>query len=74
MQIRHKFRRKGVEKLKTEQEIINEIDACLKTIENYKNAYAHKKLRKNIAQLETVQFTGMILALKWVLGENDRFD
>lgn len=60
--------------MKTEQEIRDEIEACLKTIENYTNAYKEKKISKTIAQSEILQFTGIVLGLKWVLGENDRFD
>jgi hypothetical protein len=61
-------------KMKTQTEISQEIDNCLKTIENFNKAYKEKKITKRVAQIETLQYAGMVLALKWVLGENDRWD
>lgn len=60
--------------MKTEKEIREEIKATIRTEEIYKKAYELKKIPKDvfINQIETMNAT--INALKWVLGENDRYD
>ena len=60
--------------MKTENEIRDEIKACEATIKNFKNAYKNGLVHKKIYISKKEECVNMILALKWVLGENDRYD
>lgn len=60
--------------MKTEKEVREEIEACKKTIQNYRNAYKQSKIPKEVLKSELIQNESMIAALRWVLGENDRYD
>ncbi|WP_242858871.1 hypothetical protein [Clostridium botulinum] len=68
------MRRKRWIKIKTEKEIREEIECCKKTIDNYKKAYKEKKIPKDVLKSTLLECENSILALKWVLGENDRYD
>lgn len=60
--------------MKTEKEIREEIEATERTKDNYRKAYAEGK----ISRVDWIGYihdcTATIDALKWVLGENDRYD
>ena len=60
--------------LKSEQDIKNEIESAGKTIENYQKAHKEGKIPFEILKTEHLYNSGMIQALRWVLGENDRYD
>jgi len=60
--------------MKTEAEIRDEIDKTKKTKENYRREYEANKITKSLAIRTTIDCTATISALKWVLGENDRYD
>lgn len=59
---------------KTEKEIRDEMDAIRRTIENYRNAVKEGDFPKERMKFVLLENNSMLLALKWVLGENDRFD
>lgn len=61
-------------KLKTEREIRDEIEATNKTIKNYRQEFKNGKIDKEILKTQIADCTATIDALKWVLGENDRYD
>lgn len=60
--------------MKSEEEIRAEIIAIEKTINNYRNAFRNNEIDKSSFRTAFDNQTHMILALRWVLGENDRFD
>lgn len=60
--------------LKTEKEIRDEIEATNRTIKNYKDAYKKGKIDKEILESQIIDCIATIDALKWVLGENNRYD
>ena len=60
--------------MKTEQEILDEIKANERTIENYQQAYSDNKIPFEVLKTEHISTTATIQTLKWVLGENDRYD
>lgn len=60
--------------MKTEKEIREEIECCKRTMSNYKKAHEEKKIPKDVLESKLLECKNMILALKWVLGENDRYD
>lgn len=60
--------------MKTEQEIRDEIGAAERTIENYRNAVKKGSFPKESLQLVITENQSIIAALRWVLGENDRYD
>jgi hypothetical protein len=60
--------------MKTEQEIKEEIKAMERTINNHRNAYHERVIPKETYRYALNENNHMILALKWVLGENDRWD
>lgn len=60
--------------MKTENEIRDEIKACETTIKNFSNAYKNGIVDKKLYIFKKEECNNMILALKWVLGENDRYD
>lgn len=69
-----KVRSRRVILLKSEEEIRKEIQATYKAIENYRNAYKNKKIPKDVLEYQLTDCLATIDALKWVLGENDRYD
>lgn len=60
--------------VKTILEIEEEIEATRRTLENYRNAYKKGKIPRDVLDNKFTDCTATIQALKWVLGENDRFD
>jgi hypothetical protein len=60
--------------LKTEQEIRDEIEATARTLSNYEEAYVEGRVRFDVLSDKTTDYHATISALKWVLGENDRYD
>lgn len=60
--------------MKIEKEILDEIEATKRTIDNYKNAYKNGKITKEILKTQITDCSATIDALRWVLGENDRYD
>lgn len=60
--------------MKTEQEIRDEIKATERTIKNYRAAYIEKKIDRDALNLYLIDCGSTIDALRWVLGENDRYD
>jgi hypothetical protein len=60
--------------LKSEQDVRNEIDATVRTLDNYQKAYKEGKIPFDVLKVEFTDKTATIQALKWVLGENERFD
>lgn len=60
--------------MKTEEEIREEIEATLRTIANYRNAYKKSKIPKDVLHDQLIDCVATIDALKWVLGENNRYD
>lgn len=59
---------------KTEKEIREEIEAARRTIENYRKEYKAGSLPKQNFKNVLIENHSVINALKWVLGENDRYD
>lgn len=60
--------------MKTEQEIRDEIIATKNTIKNYRKAFKNSKINKGVLQTQIADCTVTIDTLKWVLGENERYD
>jgi hypothetical protein len=60
--------------MKTQEQIIAEIEATNRTISNYRNAYESNRIPKDVFQSQLVDGQATISALRWVLGENDRYD
>lgn len=60
--------------MKTEQEIKNEIIATKNTIKNYRKAFKHGEISKEILKAQTLDCEITIITLEWVLGENERYD
>lgn len=60
--------------MKSREEIEREIEATKRTIANYKKAYEDKKIPKDVLTNQLIDLRATIDALKWVLGENDRYD
>lgn len=60
--------------LKFNQKIKEEIEALQKTISNYREAYKNGEFPKERLRYVLLENESMTLALKWVLGENDRWD
>lgn len=60
--------------LKTEKEIREEIENCEKTVENYRKSHKDGKIPFDVLKSAVHENGSMIAALKWVLGENERYD
>jgi hypothetical protein len=60
--------------IKSKEEIEEEIGATKRTLENYQNAFKQEKIPMETLRSKHTECTATIGALKWVLGENDRFD
>lgn len=60
--------------MKAKEEIQSEIEATNRTIENYRNAYKNKEIPKDVFRYQVIDCQATVSALKWVLGENDRYD
>lgn len=60
--------------MKTEKEIREEIELTKKTIQNYRNAYKNNKIPEDVLENQIIDCSATIDALRWVLGENDRYD
>lgn len=60
--------------MKTENDIRKEIEATKNTINNYTKAYRDNKIPKEVLNSQLIDLRATIDALKWVLGENDRYD
>ena len=53
---------------------MNEIVSTKKTIENYRDAYKNKKISYEVLSNQLIDCNATLDALRWVLGENDRYD
>ena len=60
--------------MKSEKEIREEIKATEKTIENYRNAYKRGDISFKNLREQLIDTGATIQTLRWVLGENDRYD
>lgn len=60
--------------MKSEKEIREEIENTKKTIMNYKKAYEEGRIEKESFRYFMTDCNATIDCLKWVLGENDRYD
>jgi len=60
--------------MKNEQEIREEIEATGRTLKNYREAYKQSKIPFDVLEQKVNECHATIGALKWVLGENDRYD
>jgi hypothetical protein len=60
--------------IKTEEEIRAEIEATKRTMENYRNAHKNGQIPMEVLSKQIVDCYATIDALRWVLGENDRYD
>lgn len=60
--------------MKTEKEIREEIRTIEREIDNYHNAYNEGAIPFSILRNVIQQNGAMVSALKWVLGENERYD
>lgn len=60
--------------MKTEKEIREEIEASQRTIGNYRKAYKDGKIPKESLEHALIDNQSTIATLRWVLGENDRYD
>ena len=62
--------------MKNEDEIRNEIASSETTLEKLRQRYVSTEdtEAKDVVKCSIFQEEGIILALKWVLGENDRYD
>ena len=60
--------------MKTEKEIRDEIEACKRTIKNHQDAIKNGELLAKYAHPVIDSCLAEIGALRWVLGENDRYD
>lgn len=60
--------------MKSKEEIRNEIEAARRTIENHRNAFNEGKITRDSFKSALIDNEATIAALRWVLGENDRYD
>lgn len=60
--------------MKNEKEIREEIEATKRTISNYRESYKKGKIPYDVLQNCIIDCSATIDSLKWVLGENDRYD
>ena len=60
--------------MKTREEILSEIKATDRTLKNYRQAYKDGKIDRDTLKHYITDCTSTIDALRWVLGENDRYD
>jgi hypothetical protein len=60
--------------MKTEKEIRDEIEAINRDDERARKEYKDGEIPKVVLRSKLLQNSSMRLTLKWVLGENDRYD
>ena len=60
--------------MKTKQEIKEEIIATQNTVQNYRKAFKNGKINKKVLKAQIADCIATIDALRWVLGENERYD
>lgn len=60
--------------MKSKKEIQEEIEATERTIQNYRNAYKKNKIPKDVLETQLIDCSATIDVLRWVLGENERYD
>lgn len=60
--------------MKTADEITAEIEATERTIENLYQAYNKGDIPRQVLSNGLREANATMAALKWVLGENDRYD
>lgn len=60
--------------MKNENEIKDEIKAINKTMVIYRKAYKNEKIPKDVFKQQLADCMATLDTLKWVLGENDRYD
>lgn len=61
-------------KMKSYVEIEDEIKAAKSTVQNYQEAYANGEIDRTTLRKSVTENQTTIATLRWVLGENDRFD
>lgn len=60
--------------MKSEKEIRQEMETLNRQNEEIRKSYKNGEIPKEVFQTSIRQNNAMKSALKWVLGENDRFD
>lgn len=60
--------------MKTEEEVKEEIEATKRTADNHSKAYKDGIITKECLKIYIIDCKATIDALRWVLGENDRYD
>lgn len=60
--------------MKTEAEIKEELASNKKALEKYHQDYNKNKIPEDVFQYKMAELGGVMIALSWVLGENDRYD
>ena len=60
--------------MKSEKEIREEIEVTLRTRENHRNAYKKGTIGVERLKNHLIDSDAIVATLKWVLGENDRYD
>lgn len=60
--------------MKTEKEIREEMEDVRRTMENYRNEYKNGKTTQDVFDNILRDCYATLSVLKWVLGENDRYD
>lgn len=61
-------------KMKTKEQIREEIEATKRTMNNYRDAFLNKEIPEDVFKTQITDCYATIAALSWVLGENDRYD
>ncbi|EGO63551.1 hypothetical protein [Acetonema longum] len=60
--------------MKTEREIRDEIEATQRAAQNCRRSYQNKKISQEVLKDMLIDCQATEDALRWVLGENDRYD
>lgn len=63
-----------LDNIKDEEEISKEIELTKKTIDNYRGEFKSGNIPKDVLRDKIIDCSATIDALRWVLGQNDRFD
>lgn len=61
-------------KMKTEEDVLKEIEATKRTMDNYKNVFKNGDIPEENFRYMIADCQGTLDALMWVLGKNDRYD
>lgn len=60
--------------MKSKKEIREEIEATKRTMNNYRKEFKEGKITRDNLSDNILDCNATIDALRWVLGENDRYD